>query len=121
MSEQKTAETMDQQPDILDGYEPEGINSKAIAWTVIGGLVIILAGVFFVRQFSLLEFQQAKIDATTLTGYPTLTETTEEALRTLSKYEVIDFEASTYRIPIDRAMELLVAEAAADAEIQIRR
>jgi hypothetical protein len=106
-----TADTGDQHQDIPEVIEPEGINAMAIAWTVIGGLVILLSGVFFVMEFSILEFQEAKTEATTSTGYPTLAETNAEAAQMLSNYEVIDFEASIYRIPIDRAMELIVEEA----------
>lgn len=108
-----TADTGDQHQDIAEAIEPEGINAMAIAWTVIGGLVILLSGVFLVMNFSTLEFQEAITESTTSTGYPTLAETNAAAEKKLSNYEVIDFEASIYRIPIDRAMEILIEEAAA--------
>ncbi len=91
--------------------EPEGLNAGAIGIIVVGGLAFIIAAMFVVVEITGLVFHDAIIESTTITGYPTLQETRARADEILSSYAPIDRDAGIYRIPIDRAMELVVEEA----------
>ena len=91
--------------------EPEGLNAGAIGVIVVGGLVFIIAAMFVVVEITGLVFHDALVESTTLTGYPKLQETRARADEILSSYAPIDRDAGIYRIPIDRAMELVVEEA----------
>ncbi len=91
--------------------EPEGLNAGAIGVIIVGGLVFIIAAMFVVVEITGLVFHDALIESTTITGYPTLQETKARADEILSSYAPIDRDAGIYRIPIDRAMELVVEDA----------
>ena len=51
--------------------------------------------------------------AVEMTGYPPLRETNLSAQARLTQYAVVDLAAGRYRIPVDRAMDLMVSEAGA--------
>jgi hypothetical protein len=48
--------------------------------------------------------------------YTQLRETEAQAAQKLSQYEVIDEQAGTYRIPIDRAMDIMANQAYQEGE-----
>lgn len=91
--------------------EPEGLNAGALGLVVVGGMVLILAAMFVVVSVTELVFHDALVESTGISGYPTLTETRQSAEDLLSSYAPIDLDAGVYRIPIDRAMGLIVEEA----------
>jgi hypothetical protein len=91
--------------------EAEGLNAHAIGIIVVGGFIFIIAAMFVAVQITGIVFQDALVESTTVTGYPVLEETTTQAEEILSTYAPIDRNAGIYRIPIDRAMELIVEEA----------
>ena len=103
MSDQNTAQN--------GQVEPEGLHAGTVGVVVVGGLVLILAATFVVVSVTDLVFHDALIESTKISGYPTLTETRESAEGILSSYAPIDRDAGIYRIPIDRAMDLIVEEA----------
>jgi hypothetical protein len=92
------------------GVEPEGIDALVIFGTVILSIVVVLALVIFGFAYSGLQFKRAELAATGLTGYPLKVETAMNGQALLDGYETVDAESNIYRIPIDRAMELVVAE-----------
>ena len=96
-----------------DRVEPEGLNAGMLGVVVVGGLMLILAATFIVVSVTELVFHEAKMEATTITGYPNRVETEAAADNKLNSYGLIDRDAQIYRIPIDRAMELIVTDATA--------
>lgn len=95
-----------------EGVEPEGLPVKAIGAIIVGGLVFIIAAMFVVVAVTDLVFHDAVVESATVTGYPALQDTREHAESLLSDYAPIDRDAGIYRIPIDRAMEIVAREAA---------
>lgn len=91
--------------------EPEGLNGGTLGVIVVGGMILILSAMFVVVSITELVFHDALVESTGITGYPTLTESRENARKILSSYAPIDRDAGIYRIPIDRAMDLIVSEA----------
>ncbi len=117
MSEQTREDTVDKHHGIANSVESDGLDANAITWRVIVGVIVFLIAVFAVVEVTGIKFQEARTNATTITGYPKLQETRIEANRLLSNYEVLDIESGIYRIPIDRAMELVAAEASVDGSL----
>lgn len=92
------------------GIEPEGISASAIFGTVVLSVVVVLALVIFGFVYSGSYFTEVKVASTEMTGYPLKAETAMNGAALLDDYERVDAESNIYRIPIDRAMELVVAE-----------
>ncbi len=92
------------------GVEPEGISASVIFGTVILSVVVVLALVIFGFAYSGLHFKEAELASTEFTGYPLKVETAMNGAALLDGYERVDAESNIYRIPIERAMELVVAE-----------
>lgn len=91
------------------GVEPEDINTATL-FSVIGVssvVVVILVVIGF--QLSMKKFRDVQLEITELTGYPQLHETQMMGASKLSGYEAQD--DGTYRIPIERAMELEAQDA----------
>jgi hypothetical protein len=83
--------------------------------TVIGILVVLVIAVIITVQWATVEGQQARMSNQAAWEGPTAARLAKaEAEQMLSEYEVIDEEAGTYRIPIERAMSLEVMEAQAE-------
>lgn len=91
------------------GVEPEDINTTTL-FSVIGVstiVVIILVVIGF--QLSMQKFKDIQLEITGLTGYPELHETQMMGASKLTGYEAQ--ADGTYRIPIERAMELEARDA----------
>lgn len=93
------------------GVEPEGVDTAPlIRAAVIMGLMVTVA-VVVLFSWSNLEFMAARQAAAQESGYPALRENEAAAAGKLSRFEVLDAGAGVYRIPIDRAVTLVVDEA----------
>ena len=103
------------EPAAAETVEAEGLNANAVGIIVVGGLIFIIAAMFVAVQITGIVFQDALDESTTVTGYPLLEETNAHAEEILSTYAPIDRNAGIYRIPIDRAMDLIVEEAQGSA------
>jgi hypothetical protein len=98
------------------GFEPEGVSGLHIlGMTVVGGLILAVL-VLIAVQLARSEFRTAEGEAVALTGYPALVETRIAGVEKLTQYGVVDAAARRYRIPVDRAMDLMVNEAAAEGD-----
>ena len=95
-----------------ESVEPEGLDARMVGVIVVGGIVLIVALMLAAVQMTGLVFQEAVTESTEFTGYPTLEQTRSEAEQLMTTYAPIDRNAGIYRIPVDRAMELIVQEAA---------
>lgn len=96
------------------GVEHEGIEAGEILGLVIAIAVALGLSVFTLFQYVDLTAQAARAEATGRSGYPELREHQLHALQRLTQYEAIG--NGRYRIPIDRAMELMANEARQGAE-----
>lgn len=93
------------------GYDKQDANVRFIVGVTIIGVVLIVAAVAFLSEY----FQYTKENII----YETVLSPESKRLRdlraredeTLNSYSVIDAEKGIYRIPIDRAMELVANEA----------
>ena len=92
------------------GVEDEDIDAGQLIAIV--GFVTFLIAVLVTAALSItmLRFDRAQTEAAAQTGYPNLQETRMDGLARLNRYEVVDQEAKIYRIPIERAMQLVVEE-----------
>lgn len=93
------------------GVEHEGIEAKqimAVALTTIVVLVVIIITLF---QLTDRAARSAYDAAVTQAQYPELRQAEAEAARLLSQYEVVNDQEQVYRIPVDRAIDLMVNEA----------
>jgi len=91
------------------GVEPEDINTNTL-FSVIGVstvfvIILVVIGFNLAQQ----KFKDVQLEVTELTGYPELHETQMMGASKLSRYEAND--DGTYRIPIERAMELEARDA----------
>jgi hypothetical protein len=92
------------------GVEDEDINAGQLI-AIVGFVTFIIAVLVTVAlSITTLRFSKARQEATEDTGYPVLQETRVNGQAKLNRYEVVDPEAKIYRIPIERAMELVVEE-----------
>jgi cell division septal protein FtsQ len=86
------------------GVEPEDINTGTL-FRVIGVSAIVVAILVVIGfNLSMQKFKEVQLEVTELTGYPELHETEMMGASKLSGYEAQ--ADGSYRIPIERAMEL---------------
>jgi hypothetical protein len=111
MTEPEMHTEVEHDPHATEGIETEGLNAGAVGIVVVGGIVFIIAAMVVVSQFTDVLFQNAILESTTFTGYPLLEETIQDGEQLLSEYAPVEGEPGVYRIPIDRAMDLVVEEA----------
>lgn len=103
------------------GVEPEGLPSMAILLMVLGIVVALGVVVQVAIGISAAEFRDAEVTAIETTGYPLLRETRASAQELLTQAgRAAD---GTVRIPIEAAMQQIVAEGASGStgEITLRR
>lgn len=89
------------------GVEHEGIEAGQILGFILAIAVALGLAVFTLFQYADLTAQAALVEATERSGYPELREHRLRALERLTQYDVVDPQLERYRIPIDRAMELM--------------
>lgn len=91
------------------GVEPESVNVSILFSVVVVSTVIVIALVAIGWALSMQKFQEVELEVTEMTGYPELHETEMMGEAKLAGFEAND--DGTYRIPIERAMELEANEA----------
>lgn len=93
------------------GVAEEGIPTGqilAIALSISVAVAILVVLLFQWTNLTTSSIREATVDPE---DYTEIRQVEADAARKLSRYEVVDEEAGTYRIPIDRAMDLIVNEA----------
>lgn len=90
--------------------EAESLNVKLIGGIVLGTVIVVL-GLILVG-FTITEVTSRELVAESIaqTTYPELREARAAATARLMKYEVVDAANGVYRMPIDRAIDLMVNE-----------
>lgn len=91
------------------GVEPEDINTGTLFGVIAVSSVIIIILVAIGFNLSMKKFKDISLEMTELSGYPDLHETQMMGEAKINRYEVQ--EDGTYRIPIERAMELEAQDA----------
>lgn len=96
---------------IAAGVEPESMDAPGIFAVVLAVAVLVMVIVIAVFQIVNLEVQDVRHQAAAAsTSSGALTELSLEGTRKLNRYEPIAGSEGRYRIPIDRAMELMAKE-----------
>ncbi|PIQ63709.1 MAG: hypothetical protein COV99_01365 [Bacteroidetes bacterium CG12_big_fil_rev_8_21_14_0_65_60_17] len=96
--------------DPVTGVEPEGVSASAIGAVVAVSIVVVIVLVSASWVISEHRFKQIDFEVTEISGYPLKQETEASGRALLMGYERLDDESNIYRIPIERAMELVVEE-----------
>jgi hypothetical protein len=91
------------------GVAEEGIATGQIAGIAISIIVVISVAVVVLFAWTNVTQQQVR-DRAVSAQEPVAAETNAEGRRQISEYEAVDPESGTYRIPIDRAIDLVVEE-----------
>lgn len=93
------------------GVEHEGIEAGQILGFALATAVAIGLAVFALFQYVHIVSNDVRYTAAGLSGYPELRQVELEATQRLSQYGPVEGEEGVYRIPIDRAIELMAQEA----------
>lgn len=96
-----------------EGVEPEDVHVGPVLRVTFVTALFVLLLVFVGYEVGQHAFRAGVAEATAMTGYPALRSATEAGLAKLDQYGVVNADEDRYRIPIDRAIDLMVNEAAA--------
>lgn len=92
------------------GVAYEGVAASQIMGIAAAILIVILVAVVVIFGWYGQVVQETRADLTNDQNYELLQETRTEANDALSQYGVVDKEEGVYRIPIDRAMDIVARE-----------
>ena len=95
---------------VSESVEPEGLDSTKLIVLMVGAFVMFMIVAIGVQQVTDILFQDARLSAGEVTGYPLLTETRDAGESLLTSYAPVDRGAGIYRIPIGEAMQLVVED-----------
>lgn len=93
------------------GYEKKDANARAIIIGLVVGVLIIVVALIGLDQLYVLTREEVVKENVLSQVDPRLRELHASETRILTSYGVIDKDKGIYRVPIDRAMELMVEEA----------
>ncbi len=103
--------TPEEEAIVAAGVEPEGISAHAIMKIAVGTfLFLVFAITAVVAWINVTEHAQEQ-EVTGMTQPVMLRQANADAQRLLTQYGVVDAEQGIYRIPIERAMELVIQDA----------
>lgn len=92
------------------GYEKSDVNLAMITGAGIVTIVIIVALLIFVNEY-FIYFKEQVVQETVLAPQAVeIRDLRAKEAQALHSYKVLDAENGVYRIPIDRAMELMAQE-----------
>ncbi len=94
---------------VLD-FEPESVNSTLILGIVLSTVLVVL--VLIVVGFTITGVYSTKMNEqlVTETSYPEIRDVRAAATAELNESGMVDAEAGIYRIPVERAMDLMVEQ-----------
>lgn len=96
------------------GVTPDGFRPIRIMAVLICAALVIFTLVVIVSQFVYYTAQETRYTTSDEISYPDLELLESQAAEILDQYSLLDEEAGVYRIPINRAIELVAGEAAED-------
>lgn len=92
------------------GYEKRDVNvKKLLLWGIAGVVIIVISLVAITEYFSFIK-EDYYFQAVEKPRSQELMDLRERENKELNSYELIDKEKGIYRIPIQRAMELMAEE-----------
>jgi hypothetical protein len=92
------------------GYEKRDVNVKKLVLWGIVGIVIVVISLVALTEYFLITKEDYYYQAVEKPRSQELMELRERETEELYSYELLDEEKGIYRIPIERAMELIVEE-----------
>jgi hypothetical protein len=98
-------------PDADAGYETRDASSRGIAIGMVIGVIVIVISIIGVREFYITTREQIRQENVLSRMDPRLRELQNRETRILTSYEWVDSTKGIVRIPVERAMELMVEEA----------
>jgi hypothetical protein len=109
------ADVTDDDSKLLDeqqeaGVAPEGVEAKQIMGFVLAVLIAVAVIVIIIFTYATMVQQQVRTGAEGSGRYYELQDVRERGRAQIDRYEVIDEGTGQVRIPIERAMELMVEE-----------
>lgn len=93
------------------GVEHEGVESGQIIGLVLAVAVALVFSIFGLVKYFNITAEEVRYEVAGLSGYPELRENRLQASQRLTQYGAAEGEENRYRIPIDRAIELMANEA----------
>jgi hypothetical protein len=93
------------------GYEKRDVNVRGIVTGMIIGVLVIVVSLIGLNQLYVLTREEVVKENVLSQMDPRLRELRARDTRILTTYGVVDKARGLYRIPIDRAMELMAEEA----------
>ncbi len=106
-----TTEGAPEEMEEMVGVQYEGVGAGLIMGFIFVCVGLVAVVVWVGINWAESEAQQAQEAAAMDLNYPELRQAELAAARLLNQYEVIDAGQGRYRIPIDRAVDLMVREA----------
>ncbi len=106
-----TAEGASEEREEMVGVQYEGVGAGLIMGFIFVCLMFVAVVVWVGINWAESAAQQAHETAAMDLNYPELRQAELTAARLLNRYEVIDAGQGRYRIPIDRAIDLMVRQA----------
>jgi hypothetical protein len=105
--------TVSHEQDEFD-VEGENLSTGPVSGVVVAIASVVLMVVTLAVNITNLKFESARKDAIDHTGYPLLADTRSAAAAKLSQSGPVEGADGVYQIPIERAMRLVVEEAASN-------
>ena len=94
----------------LVGVEKESVDTSLLFGVILGTVVIVVTLVIIAFTITEVKSRSTLSERIAATEYPELREVRAAAASLLTKYEVVDAESQTYRIPIEQAINLMANE-----------
>ncbi|HSG99839.1 MAG TPA: hypothetical protein VLB27_07310 [candidate division Zixibacteria bacterium] len=91
-------------------YEATDVDQKSIVWVTVVSLVILVVSLVLLRDIFTLWKEKDMRDYVYGVESLTLRQIRADEAHKLHSYELVDSTAGVYRIPIERAMQIIAAE-----------
>ncbi|MCB0717222.1 MAG: hypothetical protein KDD65_02180 [Bacteroidetes bacterium] len=100
--------------------EPEGLEVGPIVVMVTTRVILpIVAAVLLIFPIANRNVIRYEMEATVESGFPVKDNAEAEAATKLNNYRVVDRAAGVYQIPVDRAIDIMVAQEKQNADRRI--
>jgi len=93
------------------GYEKRDVKARGIVIGLVAGVLIVSAAIIGLTQLYIMTREEIVQENVLSKPDPRLRELNAEETRILNSYAIVDSAKGVVRIPIERAMEVMVEEA----------
>ncbi len=94
----------------LVGVEKESVDTSLLFGIILGTVAIVITLVIIAFMITDVKSRQFVSENVSSTDYPELREVRAAAASQLTQYDVVNAESNSFRIPIDRAIDLMANE-----------